>query len=255
MIVQQIREYLLKNAPERKIADLRIGLIYTGVLLDDGNAGVAYTFSENFLDCHSFFAGIRPLKGRSTHEVLRCLGSSNMVEASVGIATANALINHEREETQGGNILDVLELRETDCVGMVGAFVPMISLLKARVGELLIFELHDRPAEGVLSAEKAFHELPRCDVALITSTSLINGTMDLLVEAAVKGCRDVVLLGPSTPLIPEIFKPLGVTMLSGLIITDPPGILQVVSEGGGMRSFGDFIKKVNIRIGQSVANC
>jgi hypothetical protein len=249
MIVQQIREYLLKNAPERKIADLRIGLIYTGVLLDDGNAGVAYTFSENFLDCHSFFAGIRPLKGRSTHEVLRCLGSSNMVEASVGIATANALINHEKEEKQGGDILDVLELRETDCVGMVGAFVPMISLLKARVGELLIFELHDRPAEGVLSAEKAFHELPRCDVALITSTSLINGTMDLLVEAAVKGCRDVVLLGPSTPLIPEIFKPLGVTMLAGLIITDPPCILQVVSEGGGMRAFGDCVKKVNIKIG------
>jgi hypothetical protein len=249
MIVQQIREYLLKNAPEKKIADLRIGLIYTGVLLDDGNAGVAYTFSENFLDCHSFFAGIRPLKGRSTHEVLRCLGSSNMVEASVGIATANALINHEKEEKQGGDILDVLELRETDCVGMVGAFVPMISLLKARVGELLIFELHDRPAEGVLSAEKAFHELPRCDVALITSTSLINGTMDLLVEAAVKGCRDVVLLGPSTPLIPEIFKPLGVTMLAGLIITDPPCILQVVSEGGGMRAFGDCVKKVNIKIG------
>jgi len=249
MIVQQIREYLLQNAPERKIADLRIGLIYTGVLLDDGNAGVAYTFSENFSDCHSFFAGIRPVKGRSTHEVLPCLVSSNRVEASVGIATANALINQEREETQGGDVLDALELRKTDRVGMVGAFVPMISPLKARVRELLIFELHDRHAEGVLSAEKALHELPRCDVALITSTSLINGTMDLLIEAAVKGCRDVVLLGPSTPLLPAIFKPLGVTMLAGLIITDPPGILQVVSEGGGMRVFGDCVKKVNIKTG------
>lgn len=249
MIVQQIRRYLLKNAPERKIADLRIGLIYTGVLLDDGNAGVAYTFSENLSDCHSFFAGIRPIKGRSTHDVLRCLGLSNRVETSVGIATANALINQEREKTQGGDILNVLELRETDRVGMVGAFVPMISPLKARVRELLIFELHDRLGEGILSAEKAFHELPRCDVALITSTSLMNGTIDLLIEAAVKGCRDVVLLGPSTPLLPEIFKPLGVTMLSGLIITDPPCILQVVSEGGGMRAFGDCVKKVNIKIG------
>ena len=249
MIVQQIREYLLKNAPEKKIADLRIGLIYTGVLLDDGNAGVAYTFSEKFLDCHSSFAGIRPVKGRSTHEILRYVGSSSLVEASVGIATVNALINQEREETQGGDVLDLLELRETDRVGMVGAFVPMISHLKARVRELLIFELHDRSGAGVLSAEKAFDELPRCDVALITSTSLINGTMDLLIEAALKGCRDVVLLGPSTPLLPEIFKPLGVTMLSGLIITDSPGILQIVSEGGGMRAFGDYVKKVNIKTG------
>jgi uncharacterized protein (DUF4213/DUF364 family) len=205
MIVQQIQEYLLKNTPERKIADLRIGLIYTGVLLDDGKAGVAYTFSENFLDGHSFFAGIRPVKGRSTHEVLRCLGLSNMVEVSVGIATANALVNQEREETQGGDVLDALELRKTDRVGMVGAFVPMISHLKTRVRELLIFELHDRPGEGVLSTEKAFHELPRCDVAFITSASLINGTMDLLIAAALQGCRDVVLLGASTPLLPEVF--------------------------------------------------
>jgi hypothetical protein len=72
--------------------------------------------------------------------------------------------------------------------------------------------------------------------------------MDLLIEVAVQGCRDVVLLGPSTPLLPEIFKSLGVTMLSGLIVTDPSGILQVVSEGGGMRAFGDYVKKVNIRI-------
>lgn len=249
MIVKQLREYLLKNVPERKISDLRIGLIYTGILLDDGKAGVAYAFSENFSDCHSFFAGSRPVKGRSTHEVLRCLGSSNMVEASVGIATVNALINQEREETQGGDVLDALELKETDRVVMVGAFVPMISHLKERVRELLIFELQDQLGEGVLSAEKAFHELPQCDVALITSTSLINGTMDLLIEAAVKGCRDVVLLGPSTPLLPEIFKPLGVTMLSGLMVTDPPGILQVVSEGGGMRAFGDYVKKVNIKTG------
>jgi len=248
MIVQQIGEYLLKNAPERKIADLRIGLIYTGVLLDDGKAGVAYTFSENFSEGHSFFTGSRPVKGRSTHEVLRYIGSSNLVEASVGIATVNALINQEKEETQGGDVLDVLELKETDRVGMVGAFVPMISHLKARVRELLIFELHDRSGEGILSAEKAFRELPRCDVALITSTSLINGTMDLLIEAAVQGCRDVVLLGPSTPLLPEIFKPLGVTMLSGLIVTDPPGILQTISEGGGMRFFRNHIKKVNVRL-------
>jgi uncharacterized protein len=73
--------------------------------------------------------------------------------------------------------------------------------------------------------------------------------MDLLIAAALQGCRDVVLLGASTPLLPEVFKPLGITLLSGLIVTDLPGILQTISEGGGMRSFGDYIKKVNIKTG------
>lgn len=248
MIADQIREYLLQNVPERTVADLRIGLIYTGVLLDDGNSGVAYTFRENLSEGCSLFAGIKPLRGKSTHELLKSICLSNVVEASLGIAIANALVNREQEKEQEGDALDVIDLRREDRVGMVGFFGPMVPLLKKRVRELLIFELQSRAGEQVLHAEKSIDELPRCDIALITSTSLINKTMDSLIEAAAKNCREIVLLGPSTPLLPEIFKPLGVTLLSGVIVTDAPGILQVISEGGGMKVFKDYIKKVNVRV-------
>ena len=98
----------------------------------------------------------------------------------------------------------------------------------------------------MLPAEVAYEELPRCDVAIITSTALILGGMDRLLEAAAK-CREIALVGASTPLMPEVFAPLGVTLLSGIIVTDGPGILQIVSEGGGMGFFGQRIRKVNVR--------
>ena len=253
MIVENIQEYVKKHCQEKIIADIRIGLGYTGVLLEDGSAGVAYTFKDSLPEGCSIFIGNRPLKGKSTHKVLNYIGSSILVESSVGLAVANALINRRKGREEEGDILDVLEFKEDDRVGMVGFFGPLVPIIKKRVKELIIFERKIRITKGMLPAEKASEQLPRCDIALITSTSLINGTIDSLLEASQK-CRDIVLLGASTLLLPEIFQPLGVTLLSGVIVTDPSGILQTISEGGGMRFFKNHIQKVNIRLKTSVAS-
>ena len=60
------------------------------------------------------------------------------------------------------------------------------------------------------------------------------------------GCREIVFLGASTPLWPEIFGDTRVTLLSGITIVDPGQILQIVSEGGGMRFFKPAVNKVNL---------
>lgn len=36
---------------------------------------------------------------------------------------------------------------------------------------------------------------------------------------------------------------------TGVVVIDPPSILQVVSEGGGMRQFSPHVRKVNLRVG------
>ena len=247
MIADQVREFVLEKGEGKRIADLRIGLGYTSALLNDGKAGVAYTFKESLPDGCSVFTGNRPLAGKSIQQVINYIGSPVLLESSVGIAVTNALINREREGEKEGDVLDILKLDKDDRVGMVGFFGPLVAPLKKRVRELTIFERSIRMSKGFFPAEKAAEELPACDIALITSTSLINGTMDSLIDSARK-CREIVLLGASTVLAPEIFQPLGVTLLSGVIVTDPPTILQIVSEGGGMRFFKNHIKKVNIRL-------
>ena len=88
--------------------------------------------------------------------------------------------------------------------------------------------------------------LPRCQVALITATSIINHTIDDLLRWA-NGCREVVLLGGATPLIPELLETSCVTMLAGAVVKRPAEILRVISEAGGMRRFGPYIDKVSLR--------
>ena len=89
-------------------------------------------------------------------------------------------------------------------------------------------------------------ELLHCQAAIITSTALLNNSIEDLFKLT-KGCREVVMLGPSTPLIPAAFKDTPVTCLSGVVVVKPHKTLRIVSEGGGMRDFHNAIKKVNIR--------
>lgn len=249
MLAHQIRSYLLEHYEPRVIRDFRIGSIYAGVLLEDGSAGVAYRFPQGLPEVNApLFGGSSPLAETLTHAVLPYLASPHVVKSAVALATANALVNREADiATEPQEVLDMLDLSKHDRVAMVGFFRPLVEEAQRRVGELLIFEQASDLGPGLLPAAAAYEALPRCDIALITSTALVNNTIDALLEAA-QCCREVVLLGPSTLLLLEVFAPCGVTMLSGAVVTDPVQILQVISEGGGMRSFKSLIRKVNLRL-------
>jgi uncharacterized protein (DUF4213/DUF364 family) len=249
MILQQLREYAAGPAQDRTVADVRIGLCYTAVLLDDGSAGVAYTFKECLSPGCDVFQGKRPVAGKPASELLHYLSSPDLLERAVGLATANALINRNREELLAGDILDVLACGTDDRVGMVGYFPPLMPVLKPKVKELLVFEALLKDTPGVYAEDQAAALLPSCTVAIITATTLLNNTLPPLLQAC-RSCRAVAIVGATTPLAPDIFKPVGVTLLSGIVVTDPRGILRQVSEGGGMGSFKGYIKKVNLPITQ-----
>jgi hypothetical protein len=248
VIVEQIRRILEGDARSTRIADIRIGLCYTAVLLETGRVGVAFTFREDLPGTCCPLSGERPLAGRNADELLSYLLSSNPLERGLGLATANALVSGRRQaKFSEENILDAPTLRPDDRVGMVGFFGPLVSRIEERVASLVIFEKRPGLAAGVQPAERAHELLPACTVALITATTLVSGGLEALLDAAA-GCREVVLLGPSTPLLPEAFLGTPVTWLSGIRVTHPMEVLRVVSEGGGTREFSPFSRKMNIQI-------
>ena len=57
------------------IREVRIGLGYTAVQLDDGRTGVAYTLGKELFRGCTVFSGKRPIAGSPAEEVLRYLDS------------------------------------------------------------------------------------------------------------------------------------------------------------------------------------
>jgi uncharacterized protein (DUF4213/DUF364 family) len=246
-IRDRIRDLSLVAAGGKSATDVRIGLKYTAVGLDNGRAGVAYTFYRDLRAGCNVWEEIHPLAGRSVSDLVSMFESSDVVNSAIALAASNALSNKMGREHVEGNMLDHLDLRPEDAVGMVGHFAPLVPFLRERVSSLMIFEKTKEPTGELLPEKEAYDELPRCDVALISSTSILNNTIEGLLEVC-RSCREVVMLGASTPLIPEAFENTPVTCLSGVVIEESREIMRIVSEGGGMRRFKGYVRKVNLRL-------
>lgn len=242
---RRLVEILAAACADAVVSDVRIGLGYTAVQLDDGRTGVAYTMGRQNLRGCSAFIGNRPLAGNAAPDLIRYLGSDNFVESSLGLATVNAAVGIPSCGLLKGDVLDAVEILSTDKVAMIGFFGPLVGALNGRVAALDIFEERPDLSADLKPASDAISGLRESDIAVITSTSIINRTVDELLDAAHR-CREVILLGPSTPLVPEAFEGTPVSVLSGITVRDSPGLLRVISEGGGTRLFGPFVTKWNM---------
>jgi uncharacterized protein (DUF4213/DUF364 family) len=246
-VSHRLAAHLAGAAREATVADVRIGLGYTAVELTDGRTGVAYTFRDQAQGGCSVFHGIRPLAGRSASDLLSLLDSRDAIEAAVGLACGNALANRTEPGQFAGDVLEHLEVRPEDDVAMIGNFGPLVEPLRRRARSLTIFERVAVPTGSLRPQQEALGALPRCQVALITATAIINHTADALLDAA-RDCREVALVGASTPMVPEVFCAANVTLLSGVVVVAPAEVLRVVSEGGGMRQFGPHVRKVTMTV-------
>jgi uncharacterized protein (DUF4213/DUF364 family) len=220
------------------------------VQLDSGAVGVAYTFPKSRI-CHDGAEfEQRPLAGGKASLLLNGLGGKDLLASTLGLATANALLACYplRPEVREGDILDTLQLRDGDRVCMVGCFVPVLTTLQSR--QISVTAVDQVPKPGSLPAQEVEQLLPRCQVAIVTATSLINSTFDHLLELSCQ-CREVALLGPSTPLAPEAFSGTPVTCLAGIRVQEPGTVLQSIAEGQGFRVFKRYVRKVHMRIAKA----
>lgn len=247
--IEALVEHGVSASAGERIADVRIGLGYTAVRLESGKTGVAGML-RHLLDkagCSILpYAGT--LAGREARAVVPLLRSKSIVEASVGLAALNALA--QREWPAGASSEDVLELLRIgpkDRVGMVGDMAPVLERIRPIADRCVVFDDGRPGEEGITETSLQQELLPKCDVVILTATSLLNGTFDGLVALS-KQAREICVMGPSTPLIPEVFGERGVTLLSGRCFTDPDRLMRVVSEAGGTRSFREISFKVNLSL-------
>jgi hypothetical protein len=99
------------------------------------------------------------------------------------------------------------------------------------VRNLWVFEQH--PTEDEYPPEAAPDLIPKADIVAITSSTLINHTLDELLSLCPLQAT-VMLLGPSTPLSPILFK-YGATIISGTRVVDESAVLRTVGQGASFR--------------------
>jgi uncharacterized protein (DUF4213/DUF364 family) len=243
-IARRLHGIVSREAESSIVVDVRIGLGYVGVSLDNGRAGLAALLLHELPPGCSVLPDAGKLSGKRTSFLLKNLVEGrNPLEKALGLATANALIQTESAGDERDALL-IMNLTPEDRVAMVGLFTPMVPKIEATGAKLSIIE-RDPARMEIPSREDREKILQDCTVAIITATTLLNDTLEETLND-LGDPRHVALLGPSTPLCPEIFRGTPINHLGGSIVRDTDKVMQIISEGGGTPAMRPHLQFTNL---------
>lgn len=171
------------------------------------------------------------LERKSAKEIAHYLNSENPLEASIGLASLNSLIDVPRDKLIRVNAFKVLIEKSIGKTAALFGHFPYISEFRKAAGRLTVFELN--PDENEHNMDEVPKLLPEAEIVAITSNSIINHTIKFILPY-IKSNAFTVMVGPSTPLSPILFD-FGISMLSGVIINDEKALYQSISQGAIFR--------------------
>ena len=215
---------------EAEVRDIRQGLFHTGVLTR--SCGLAATLPRDAL--HQEQPLVKEpglLLGKSALELARMAYSGSILEAAIGMAAINSLLEVDEERCDSLNAGDLIaEKGKGKKVAIVGHF-PFIPKLREIVKELWVIEKN--PQQGDLTEAETEGIIPQANVVGITGTAFTNHTIERLLRLCSPEAY-IVILGDTAPLSPVLFD-YGVDAISGTKVINPELALHCVSQGANYR--------------------
>jgi hypothetical protein len=234
---------LFKNKAEKIGVDmLCLGLGYTAVVTSDGGIGIAYTYFEDKKSC-MLLNEAADYEGRPASALLEKIKSDHQIERSMALALVNAL-NYQQalqlpEDKNNKIMFEQFNITKGTKVAMVGYFGPLIKRFEQREAVLEVLD----QSRGLGRKPDFYKKLKNwTDVLFLTSTSILNNsTEEILANVGAK--VKTIMLGPSTPMVGQVFDNLPVHMLAGTVPLDKDNILKAVRHGAGTPILHKFSRK------------
>ena len=213
------------------VRQVQVGVFWTAVV--SKNCGLASTFTKKE-GPHDHKNGVRNpgrLMDKTARELAAYAKSDSLLEASIGMAAINSLIDIDEKICTELNAGDYLCSKAGGKKCAVIGHFPFVDKLKSAADTLWIIE--QRPREGDCGTEEMERILPQCDVVGITGTSLINHTFDKILACCTPNSFKV-MIGASTPLTPILFDH-GIDALFGSKVVNTENVLRYIAQAATFR--------------------
>lgn len=245
-LYENLVEKALPLARAKRIKRMVAGIHYTMVEIERGEAGLAYTLLKEIKNCCPLGDEINFWKSPADI-IIKGYLSPNPLEVCVGLATINAIFASYKNNLKNvvyGDIFSEIKLTENDEILMIGYFEPLIKRLQGGVKKIWILE--EKTGEKPFNIIEIKHKIK---VAIVTASTLVNKTLEDILDT-LYGIKEVILMGPSTPLCPEVFKYTPITWLSGALVEDTELLFRKICEGKGAQTFfkSGLLKKINLKV-------
>jgi len=222
--MQKIIDFLISYAKERdyKVENITVGIWWTCVLSKYCGMASVYKIGKEIKNAGR-------LEEMTTSQLAEYLKSWNLMEAGVGLAAINSVIDPPANAKKDDAFEIAVEVGKGKKIVMVGKF-PRTERFKKEAREFIVLELNPNlidPDEGVLPATASESVIEDADVLIMTATTITNKSVDRLVQLGKKAFK--ILVGPSTPMLKDLLEYFDV--LAGVKIKDPYAVMKRISQG------------------------
>jgi len=224
-----------------RVSRVVVGAYLTYAELSDGSVGLAYTERSWGGGCCPRLRLGSSVVGSYARDVAELMITGEGAEVSLGLAVVNAVLNSRVRNALPVDALELLRPSSNDVVGMVGLFEGYVRELLGRVREVRVLEIRDVwvPEVRVFPVWRAREFCEGLSKLVITSSTLSNRSLDYILSSC-GGVEFKVLVGPSTPMDPEVFRGYGIKALCGSLIKGRSKCFELICEGAGVRDLMRF---------------
>lgn len=252
-----VQDYLGGDLDAITVERVVVGLFFTGVKLSNNAGGICYTPVKDIpqaVCCPSSAGRIfdpTRVQGMGAKEILPGLSSAEPIKTAVAIAVLNALsavcwdsgIDCNYSISTNMDAQDAVHMPAEKSVAVVGAFVPTLRALKNRGGQWWVIEqdpktLKEDEISHFVPADSSKEVTSQADVLIITGVTLVNHTLEGILDAA-KPDAEIAVMGPTASLLPEPLFKRGVRIVGGVKVNRPDELLDVLAAGGSGYHFFD----------------
>ncbi len=229
----------------KRIKRAVISLFYAFSELERGGSGLAYVDKDLVNSCCD--AREMHFWNEPADLIVKSYLQGIPLESTLALSVINALINQREavlKEYLSEDPFSKIPLSKEDSVLMIGYFQPLFKKLEGKVKSIYVIE-----KEGGITPEKFITKEEDFKLAIVTSATLANKTLHQYFPVLEK-IPEVVLMGPTTPLCPEVFKYTPIKWLCGAIVKDSELLFRLVCEGKGTPAFFKYkaLEKINLKI-------
>ena len=222
-----ILETLLDKMPAEPVPVRKVIIGIHWTLVSSKHCALASTILDDGPHGHSNLKDVGILHKKSAQELARGILSDQPLEASIGMAALNSLIDIDEGRMVQVNAAEVIAMNSRDKNLVIVGHFPFVDRMKTIARNCWVIEKH--PLAGDFPEEASREYIPRADVIAITGTALINHSFQSLLELCPPNSL-VMVLGPSTPLHPILFES-GISFLSGSRVIDEDAAITTIQQG------------------------
>ena len=209
---------------------------FMALALEGGAGGISYVLLPD-----SSAGDYRALKpesfvGARPEQYAEAFGGTDPIRNMLGLASINAICQHVMRITNctpgaATDSLGLMNIEDGDRVGMVGFFPPLLKYMRNSKAELVIVEKNEQLIERYPKWHVTLDvtELNTCNKVLCTGTTLLNDTLDDVLQQCT-AAEHISVLGPTAGYFPDPLFARGVHVLGGRLVNDGMLLLQLISE-------------------------